>query len=369
MAKNEKNESPEERENKLNQEIRALKLRLKETQDAKASLETKIVSVDRVRSELRAEQEKHSKTKDRVKALEDKVNEQAGIIKQIEAQVQIRDEQLTAANGRCLELESACALLGEQDGARKAELLIAREKQHLAQAAILDKTIALAEAESRELRVLDEIRTHEREAGTLRNAVQVLDAYAASAKEELFRHREEGAVSKARQDALELRCAKLQQSFEVQQGALQSSMFALGTLREKQAQLEESLEKKHTPALDALSPTGSAAAAGVCLALRPDRMELPLSTVVAQGCGSPRSLARSPRSAMVDRDLPKLAPHLQQDVARVSSRREYPRCAASKQLRGRILLSEHGQRFPDGFAAPYSLEQEVEAASRAVITK
>lgn len=55
--------------------------------------------------------------------------------------------------------------------------------------------------------------------------------------------------------------------------------------------------------------------------------------------------ARLFRSAMEDRELPALANYLQREIGCLKSRRDYPRCAAARQMRGRILEACHGPLF------------------------
>eukprot|EP00435_Cladocopium_sp_Y103_P045526 s756_g13.t1 len=55
--------------------------------------------------------------------------------------------------------------------------------------------------------------------------------------------------------------------------------------------------------------------------------------------------ARLFRSAMDERELPALANYLQREISCLKSRRDYPRCAAARQMRGRILDACHGPLF------------------------
>ncbi|CAE8612625.1 unnamed protein product [Polarella glacialis] len=326
--------------------------------------------MDRLKGELNAERRKHEATKEEALGWEEQSSEFSRRLGAVEAAEHTAREDAKLWRTRCLELESACATIATQDRESRSSLLRAQDRAKLAQSAAIDHSVALAKSENAELHALSQARGEEREAQSLRSDLAAVGRLAATARSELSESRSEAAALRSQQSSLESHCADLRTEACAQRQALDEARCCLAALHVRNSHLDAELlvwtsrkSQPDGPAVDALREHSSwpPAAADIAAAV-----VLPLTD--GSGAGSPASPAEKIHgygqygeggarlgwsSAAADLELPRLPAHLQRNLAALPSRREYPRNARARQLRGRILEGGHGPLFSNDLPESY----------------
>ena len=326
----------------LRHEIIGLKTKLRDAVRAQEDLREQLVPIERLKLEWRNEKGLREKTEEQVKSLEGKVHQLTSRLEDLNEELREQKAETRKYENRCLEFEKVCAELGQQERGAQVQLLRAQEREQLSRVDAFNSTLARAKAE--ELYQESEAKAHSREQQlcALKADLQVLGAHTADVRDELVQKRVAVNSLGKEHAALKRDHAELRKDFAGQQEALQQAMAELGALQEYQAKLELDLQA----AAQARKASGASHPENSLLShAQPDRPERKAPQAPPLELPAPHETTLAFRTAMEDKDLPGLAQHLQLQMSRLKSRRDYPRCAAARQLRGRILGVERGPLF------------------------
>ncbi|CAL1156971.1 unnamed protein product [Cladocopium goreaui] len=215
---------------------------------------------------------------------------------------------------RSLDLEKLVVQLGQSERGAQGELLRAQEREQLSRVDAFNSGIAKRSAEEERDEALARAHSKEQQLKALKAEWSVLCHHHEKLQEELVERRVEVNALTKDQVVLRKEHVELQEKHQAQEEALQQSLAEVEALRVRSDMLETDLKTcKPPPPSETLPDMDN---------------EQPLALVKA----------RIFRSAMD----PALANYLQREISCLKSRRDYPRCAAARQMRGRILDACHG---------------------------
>mmetsp|Transcript_131027 Transcript_131027/g.184705 ORF Transcript_131027/g.184705 Transcript_131027/m.184705 type:complete len:374 (+) Transcript_131027:2-1123(+) len=323
----------------LRQEVINLKTKLRDAVKSQEDLREQLVPIERVKLEWRNEKTLREKTEDQVRSLESKVLHLTRKLEDVNGELHQQKAETRKYEDRCLEFEKVCAELGQQERGAQVQLLRAQEREQLSRVDAFNHTLARANAEKRSEEALAKVHSREQQLHALKADLHVLGGHTADVRDELFEKRAAVNSLGKEQAALKREHAELKRNFDGQQEALNQAVAELGALQECKARLEQDLKS----AREMKEVSGVPHPMDALIShVQPDRLERKPCAPPLQ-LPAPHDSTLAFRSAMDDKDLPGFAKHLQWQMSRLKSRRDYPRCAAARQLRGRILGGEHGR--------------------------
>ena len=316
----------------LRQEIIGLKKKLKDAVKSQEELREQLVPIERLKLEWRNEKSLREKTEEQVRSLEAKIKKLTGKLEDVNEELLQQKAETRKYESRCLEFEKVCAELGQQERGAQVQLLRAQEREQLSRVDAFNCTLAKTRAEELCQEASAQAHCREQQLLALKADLRVLGGHAADVRDELFEKRVAVNSLDKEHAALKREHAELKKDFGSQQEALQQATAELGALQECKARLEQDLQlaRQTKEASGATHPMESLA-----FHAQPDLPPKKLAPTLQ--LPTPHDSTLAFRSAMDDKDLPGLARHLQLQMSRLKSRRDYPRCAAGRQLRGRIL--------------------------------
>ncbi|CAK9016541.1 unnamed protein product [Durusdinium trenchii] len=324
----------------LTEEVHSLRGKLRDAQMLQAELQEQLVPVERLKAQIRKEKQMRAQAEQQIETMEGeakKLNDQiAKLVKDLVAQ---KGETMKFED-RCLDLEKLCAQLGQSERGAQASLFRAHEREQLSRADAFTSGIAKNRAEEERDDANARAHSKEQQLRALKAEWTVLSNHDAKIQEELVEKRvmvnalqkEKALLQKAHRE-LEVQC-------EAKHEALQQSKAEVQALRERSEMLEaerlnleklkEWVEARHIPE-------------------DPPQTSLELSKAlvpIPPPQPADRAMnARLFRSAMDDQELPAFPNYLRREMSCLKSRRDYPRCAHARQMRGRILDASHGPLF------------------------
>mmetsp|Transcript_57005 Transcript_57005/g.102433 ORF Transcript_57005/g.102433 Transcript_57005/m.102433 type:complete len:351 (+) Transcript_57005:61-1113(+) len=329
----------------LRQEIINLKTKLREAVKTQESLREQLVPIEKLKHEWRNEKQLREKSEGQVNSLEGKIRQLTTRVDSLVEELREQQAETAKYENRCLEFEKVCAELGQQERGAQALLLRAQEREQLSRVDAFESTLRAKRAEELRQEAIAKTHSKEQQLCALKADLKVIGSHAADKRDELFHTSVAANALEKEHSVLRKEHAKLAEDFRCQHEALQDTLAELGTLKERNERLEADLHAKETRLVAQVPHPNEIFASHT----QPDRPEkktallLPLQPLLPAQHDSTLAF----RSSLDDKDLPGLADYLQRQVSRLKSRRDYPRCAAARQLRGRILKSDRGPLFED----------------------
>ncbi|CAE7258521.1 prfA [Symbiodinium natans] len=331
----------------LRQEILGLKTKLRDSLKAQEDLREQLVPIERLKLEWRNEKGLRERTEEQVRSLEAKIHQLTSKLADVSEELQEQKAETRKYENRCLEFEKVCAELGQQERGAQVQLFRAQEREQLSRVDAFNSTLARAKAEELCQDAAATAHSREQQLCALKADLQVLSGHAADVRDELFEKRVAVSSLGKEHAALKRDHAELRREFDSQQEALRQAMAELGALQECKARLELDLQSVRESREASVPHPWEALMSHT----QPDKLERKLAPHTPRApplqLPIPHDSTLAFRNAMDDKDVPGLAKHLQWQMSRLKSRRDYPRCAAARQLRGRILGGEPGPLFSE----------------------
>jgi len=327
----------------LTEEVHSLRAKLKDLQRSEHELQEQLVPIERVKSQMRKEKKLKEEAEYQIQVLEiekQKLNDEVSrLVKDLVFQ---KGETLKYEN-RSLDLEKLCAQLGQSERGAQGELLRAQEREQLSRVDAFNSGLAKSRAEEERDEALARAHSKDQQLKALKAEWEVLSSHDAKLQEDVVEKRVTVNALTKDQVLLRKKHVELQESFDAQEAAFQQATCEVQALRERCEMLEADL--KSWKGARPPDTTGEDRPVDEVPPQKTSGSDLALAMVKFEPV---QHGERHFRSAMDDRDLPSLANYLQREIRCLKSRRDYPRCAAGKQMRGRILDSaHHGPLFSD----------------------
>lgn len=332
-----------------------------------AQAEAELAPVDRLRAQLLAERRRLERSEDQTRVLEakwDRIEGRVGSLEEAEAEA-CRNAQY--CNERCVALECECAALAAHDVVTRGELLQAQERERALERKLIDQGIALAEAETAQLRACCEVGDARLEAHQLERDA----AHAAQIQMHLEAHvsdeRTRGGILRSELGAFESEYRALEADHRFQGEQLTDEVERSARLLSRNENLESDLYAAKQAARAAATTLEAAASAEAAAAAAPPAEEvLPPTIALAPPTpayrggngGGDRGLttaetALSPSRARREGERTLAGATLagaERSLAPLT-RRDYPRSARSRTLRAGILRGELSGGTGGGAAA------------------
>ncbi|CAJ1382585.1 unnamed protein product [Effrenium voratum] len=313
----------------LVKEVEALRTRLRDAQRAQDELREQMAPVERLKSEIRKHKQLREEAEMQLETSEAKVAELQRRVGSLLADLAQQRRETEKFQGRAEELERLCAELGKSERGSQAELFRAQERVQLSRVEAFNCTLAEQRAQEEREEALAKVHSKAQQLQALKAEWTVLSEQTTEVREELVEKRAVVNCLQKEHGQLRKEHLELQQSFAQQREALHGATAEVQALRERSEGLEAELQRRQEAEAQAKvqetthepEPSGNF------------QISLP---------AAPRAVAAPEgaqlfRSAMDDLELPGLANYLQREMKCLKSRRDYPRCAAARQMRGRIL--------------------------------
>lgn len=321
----------------LTEEVHTLRVKLKDLQRGQQELTEQLVPIERLKSQMRKEKKLKEEAEHQIEVLEMEKRKLNDEVNRLLRDLVFQKGETMKFENRSLDLEKLVVQLGQSERGAQGELLRAQEREQLSRVDAFNSGIAKRSAEEERDEALARAHSKEQQLKALKAEWSVLCHHHEKLQEEVVERRVEVNALTKDQVVLRKEHVELQEKHQAQEEALQQSLAEVEALRVRSDMLETDLKTcKPPPPSETLPDMDNEQPLALVKELAADWRES--MEVVDQ--------ARIFRSAMDDKELPALANYLQREISCLKSRRDYPRCAAARQMRGRILDACHGPHGP-----------------------